>query len=191
MGHNIKYYSYPASTDTRTINTELDNYARKATWQEGGHGLHSPIRFIDHTLDSYEEAAEYIKNHDKGWYDQLAVKYRTIPNGKTSKKIEELRVKLSDARRDYHTLNSEIAAKSFKADYVGCKHCGSKINRTYIKTNFCPVCQSDMRSETTQKKLQTLKAKIEKIEQELKDAEKAFVQKNAEVFWLVKIEYHT
>ena len=191
MGHNIQYYSYAASSDTRKIAAEMNEHVQNATWREGGHGLDSPIRFIDRTMADYEEAMEFIKNNDKGWYDQLAVKYRSIPQGKTSKKIEDLKAKLSAARQEHYALNSEIAAKSFKADYVGCRHCGSKINRTYIKSNFCPVCHGDMRSDTTQKKLQTLAAKIKKLEQDLREAEKAFAAKYSEIFWLVKIEYHT
>lgn len=191
MGHDIKYYTYPANANKEQINAELHEYARKATWQEGGSGLCSPIRFIDKTMADYDEAMEYLRSVDRRNYDQLAVKFKRIPKGKTSKKIEELRARLSDVRKERYALDRVIAAQSFKADYVGCRHCGSKINRTYIKSNFCPICHGDMRSDTTQNKLNALSAKIEKLEKELQSEERALAAKSSEVFWLVKIEYHT
>ena len=191
MGHNIERYSYAIGTSKSAIEAELNERVRKITWQEGGHGLYGPIRFIDEVLPDYEAAVEYINQHDKGWYDQLAVKYKNVPHGKTSKKLQDLKTKLSTAYQEYRTLDSVIAAQSFKADYVGCKHCGSKINRTYIKSNFCPICRTDMRSDTVQKKLSSMKAKIDKLNEDIKAEERSLAAKSNEVCWLVKIEYHT
>lgn len=191
MGHNIQYYTYPVNTSKEKIESELQEYAQKATWQEGGGGLHSPIRFVDRIMANYDEAKEFLENNDRGFYDQLAVKFKQIPKGKTTKKIDNLKAKLSSVRQERYTLNSVVAAQSFKADYVGCRHCGSKINRAYIKSNFCPICRGDMRSDTTQKKLKALSDKIEKLEEELQKEERALATKTSDIFWLVKIEYHT
>ena len=191
MGHNIEHYSYREGSDLKKIVAGIDEHVRHATYREGGHGLISPIRFVDKVMADYEEAMDYIKQNDRGNYDQLAVKYRKLPQGKTSKKIEDLKEKIKAVRQEYIALNSEIPAKSFKAEYIGCRHCGSKINRTYIKSNSCPICHGDMRSETTMKKLESLRAKIEKLSADLQIEERKLAEKFGEIYWLIKIEYHT
>lgn len=191
MAHNVEYYTYPAKTNTAKINAELQAYASNATWKEGGGGLSSPIRFIDRTLEDYQAAEDFLKQNDNGWYDQLAVKYRQPKAGKTTKKLESLKAKLEEARKERQALNQEVPAKNFKADFVGCRHCKSKLNKAYIETNFCPVCHGDMRADTTLKKLQALSEKIQKLETDIQAEERALTEKYAEIFWLVKIEYHT
>lgn len=47
------------------------------------------IRWLDHVCDTPEEAEEYISSHDKGNYDQSAVKFRdtnSIPTSSAKKK---------------------------------------------------------------------------------------------------------
>ena len=70
-----------------------------------------------------------------------------------------------------NALNNHVAAKDFKSEFVGCKHCGSKINREYIKSNACPVCRGDMRSDTTQKRLENMRAKVNRLRNDIKDEE--------------------
>ena len=73
MGHNVKHLDYHCSVSQRQVQKRLDNYVACEDWQEGASGLPNPIRWIDRLCKSRDEAMEYIKSHDRGWYDCLAV----------------------------------------------------------------------------------------------------------------------
>ena len=191
MSHNIQYFTYTERKSLTAIQNELNDYVKKATWREGGHGLDGNIRFIDKVMPDYQAASDFISQNDKGWYDCLAVKYKEVPRGKSTKKLEELHERLKVADKEYTQLNNYVAAKDFKSEFIGCKNCGSKINREYIKSNACPVCRADMRSETTQKRLEAMRAKVNKLRNDIKDEERKLAEKHGQICWLVKIEYHT
>ena len=91
MAHNIRHLDYHCSRSQREIQKRLDNFVACEDYEEGAVGLPNPIRWIDRVCKNREEAEEYIKSHDRGWYDCLAVKY------KMSRKIYWL-VKI-----EYHT----------------------------------------------------------------------------------------
>lgn len=77
MAHNIKHCSYHCSVSQKWVQKSLDQYVANEDWQEGASGLPQPIRWIDHTCKNLEEAEKYIKDHDRGWYDCLAVQYKS------------------------------------------------------------------------------------------------------------------
>ena len=191
MSHNREYRTYTERKSEKAITEEINSYVKQATWREGGGGLYGRIRFIDKVFPDYDSAYQYIQQNDRGDYDNLAVKYREVPRGKSTKKLEELHEKLKIAYNDYEKLNNYVAAKDFKSEFVGCKNCGSKINREYIKSNACPVCRADMRSDTTQKRLEAMRAKVNKLRNDIKDEEKKLAEKHGQICWLVKFEYHT
>ena len=193
MSHNKEYRTYTERKSEKAITDEINAYVKKATWREcgGGGGLYGRIRFIDKVMPDYDSAYEYISQNDRGDYDNLAVKYKEMPHGKSTKKLDELKEKLKVAYNDYEALNNHVAAKDFKSEFVGCKHCGSKINREYIRSNACPVCRGDMRSDTTQKRLENMRAKVNRLRNDIKDEEKKLAEKHGQVCWLVKFEYHT
>lgn len=92
-----------------------------------------------------EDAEEAISRIDieNGLYDDcIAVKFRKVEEDRN------LRAKACAAWAAYHEAENVVVAKSFKAQLVGCKKCGSRLNREYLKSNFCPLCRADMRSET-------------------------------------------
>lgn len=191
MSHNINYSIYSISVKEKTINEEINEYVKKATWEEGGHGLLNPIRFIHQVLPDYESAKEFIEKQDKGWYDNLAVMFKQLPKNKTSKKLDTLKEKLNETVKTHNELDKMVIVSTFKAEYIGCKHCGSKLNKNYLKTNYCPLCHNDMRSETVLKKINILKEKITNIRKEIKLEEQKLNEKYGECKWLVKFEYHT
>ena len=53
-------------------------------------------------------------------------------------------------KRKYEEYEREHSVLAFKAAYVSCTKCGSKLNREYLKSDTCPICRTDMRSDTTQ-----------------------------------------
>lgn len=192
MSHNIKYYTYPQNCNKRAVEDEINAYVKRATWEEGGNGLPASIRWIDSNVyDSYEAAEQAIKSYDSGWYDQIAVLYKELPRSVTNKKIESLEERISETWKQLSALDKEVAVKTFKAQLVTCKGCNSKLNKDYIKGNFCPLCRTDMRSETTQKRLAAMREKHKTLQNELLKEREALAAKKGTIKWLVKIEYHT
>ena len=190
--HNIEYYTYPENCTKKKVESELNTYVTQQTYQEGGHGLDRPIRWLNvGPLPDYDAAVAAIKSYDRGWYDQLAVRYRELPANVSNKKIEELKNKIAETYKTLSSLDREVAVKNFKAQLVTCKKCGSKLNKDYLNSNFCPLCRTDMRSDTTQKRIAALRQKHQELQEVLRKEQAALAAKKGKVMWLVKIEYHT
>ncbi len=191
MSHEIMHWTYPYNCDKRKVSAEIDEYVRKKCWEEGSSGLYGCIRWIDSTTyNSYNAAVEAINSIDRNNYDQLAVPFLELPHGVTSKKIESLKIKIKETYKQYNALNGEVAIKSFKAQYVACKGCGSKLNKDRLNSNFCPLCRTDMRSETTQNKIKALYQKWQDLQVELRKEEETLATKKGVKKWVVKFEYH-
>lgn len=195
MSHNIRYAEYPENVNRKKVQADWDNYVRHEDWQEGANGLPGQIRWIENEiLGSEEEARAYINEHDNGWYDQIAVRFKEVKTVK-SKKYEELSEKLMELRKDYNRRNSIYYATTVKSEFVGCKSCGSKLASKYIQsTNKCPLCKSDLRSPTTLSSLERLSERIKEVEKLLREEKQKLNKKsenNTTIKWLVKIEYHT
>lgn len=192
--HNIEYYSYPVTKKQTAIESELQAYAKRQTYGEGGGGLYHSIRWLDYVCDDYESAQKFLESNDKGWYDQLAVKFKHFDKPLSSKRLDELKAQLSEINRKLRELESYVPFKEFKAQYVSCKNCGSKLNKDYIKRNNCVVCGYDMRSDTTKNAISRLTEKTKSLDKAIQEEEKKLAlkkAKEAKVYWLVKIEYHT
>ena len=74
--HNINFFDYHCSVSKKAVQRSLDNYVAREDEGEGATGLLSPIRWINRLFKNREEAYEFIKSHDRGWYDSLAVQYK-------------------------------------------------------------------------------------------------------------------
>ena len=198
MGHSIQFYEVEVSKGKKG----QDEIERLANYEAEEYGdyrspLGSAIRWIDITYDSYEEAESAILNtHDKGWYDQLAVKFKSYePKEKTKAIItqEERLVKLKEDLKSYFDKN---ALKYKKTQYVGCKNCGSKINKEYISEahhywNKCNVCNHSLASETSLNTIENKREKIKELEKRIEEMISKNNQKGkATLKWLVKTEYH-
>ena len=189
MGHNILHRNYPQNVDKKEVQRDLDNYAAHEGWQEGVSGLSNPIRWVNFICDSYDDALAYIESHDNGWYDQLAVMYRVAP--KKNEKAMKLEAAEKAAYQKYAELGRVLYVNTVTSAFIGCKRCGSKLNRTYIKKNTCPLCGEDFRSDTTKSRIQAAKKKWESAKQNLDGYLRSESQKSKEIRWLVKVEYHT
>lgn len=191
MGHEIMHWTYPYNYNKRDIVNEIDEYIKKKCWEEGSGGLYGSIRWIDETVyNSYNAAVEAINKMDRNNYDHLAVPYLELPHGTTSKKLEALKEKIRETYKQYNSLNGEIVVKSFKAQYVACKNCGSKLNKDHLNSNFCPLCRNDMRSESIQSKIKSLYQKWQNLQIELRKEEETLATKKGIKKWVVKFEYH-
>ena len=192
MGHNVMYETYPEKVNKASVQAEWDDHVRHANWQEGASGLPGSIRWIDHVCEDYEAAEQYIDAHDKGWYDQLAVKYRALKeNAKPSAKLTQLQEQLKKCQARLMECTQKIHYKDVKSAYIGCKNCGSKLSTKYINSNLCPLCRADLRPESTLNTINSLKSKQKELTKKIREEELKQLEKIAEIRWLVKIEYHT
>ena len=142
---------------------------------------------LDKVCDTEADARDYIKSVDKGWYDQIAVRFRVpVETAKT----KDLRNRLMAAREKAREADAVVHFVNAKAAFISCPHCKSKIAQPYIKTNFCPVCHADLRPASALEKAQKAIQKCRDLEEKLQQAERDAAKKGA-IKWLVKIEYHT
>jgi len=72
--HAIEYLDFSCRTSERTIYKECKRLADR----EGDYPnqLDSGIRFKDYVMKNRAEAENWIEQHDSGWYDNLAIKYK-------------------------------------------------------------------------------------------------------------------
>lgn len=202
MGHQIHYSSYPEKVNKKSVQRFWDDYAAHEDWQEGCIGLSRDIRWIDHVCESEEDAEAYISIHDRGGYDQLAVKYKDtsgIPT--TSATKERLIRQIESYRAKYAEYDKAHSVTNQKAILITCPFCNSKLAKAYlgkargrVRANGCPVCEAtDIRAEYVVKQLASFEEKIATWSTELKEEEKKLAKKvsnKAQIKWLVKVEYH-
>lgn len=133
--HMTEYFTYSEKKSKEKITAELNSYVSKRT---ENHECISKIRWMEGEKYVYpceEDAEEAISRIDleSGLYDDcIAVKFRKVEEDRN------LRAKACAAWAAYHEAENVVVAKSFKAQLVGCKKCGSRLNREYLKSNFCP-----------------------------------------------------
>ena len=187
MSHNIEHFIFNDNADKVKVEADLNNYAAMSNRGEGSTGLGSKIRWLNKICDSEADAHDYIESVDKGWYDQVAVRFRgPVETAKT----RDLQNRLLVARGKAKEVNAVVHFASAKAAFISCPHCKSKIAQPYIKTNFCPVCHADLRPASALDKVQKAAQKCRDLEEKLRQAERDAAQKG-DIKWLVKIEYHT
>ena len=173
MSHILSKLSFPEKTSKAIMVAECEEKARR----EGGQ-LHDPIRWIDRVFDDY---------------DQIAVKYRSydkIAPSATLTNLEQRRDAEIQKRIDYAKKHS---VSTFKADYVGCPSCGSRLKRELLSGEYCPLCRTDLRGKTTLDTLAKYSQNIEDLKKKISAEQKKLEAKNiknSKINWLVKIEFH-
>lgn len=79
--------------------------------------------------------------------------------------------------------------KNQKAAYIGCRSCGSKLNKDKLRGESCPLCYSDLRSATVLNRIDGFDKKKDELLSKI-EIEQVKQKKKAEVKWLVGYEYH-
>lgn len=184
--HNVVYFDYKADTDEKKITRDVLEYVNSSG---DCYGTNS-VEFNRHNIfNDREQAIEWIAENDHQWYGGFAVKYYDF-TGVSSKRVDELNQRLSEtiASKQEYIKNHSVLNR--KATYIGCPNCGSHLSRKHLKTNFCPLCHTDLRAETTQERIKKYESKEKEI-QKLIQAEKLKKKSKAKVKWLVKFEYHS
>ncbi len=192
MSHEIKYLSFDVETPKGRIDAEINHYVSGRTIEEGGHGLNDPIRWIDKIFDNYDAAYAYIESINKP-YDQLAVKYRVYPKIEPSATMLNLKKRLEAEHAKRVEYAAQHSIKTFKADYIGCPCCGSRLKKELLRGEKCVLCGTDLRSKTTLDTLARYSKNIEELDKKIKDEKcklEAKMIKASTIKWLIKIEYH-
>lgn len=192
MSHNIEYFDYDICKNPKDIEANLANYVRHETWQEGG--SMSPIRWLKQSpLPDRNAAEQFIKRHDKRWYDCLAVRYKEPV---MTQAIRDAQKAEAAAWKKYNDLGNEIYVTTLTSEFISCKVCKSKLNRKMlaipkigIPKNVCPVCHAELRPKSTLERIDRAKKAAEKASEHTNEV--ARKSKNQKVRWLVKIEYYT
>lgn len=194
MGHEIRHAVYPEDVNKKRVEQEWNERVRHICWEEGSGGLNRPIRWLDHICKDQEEAEAYIKSHDRGCYDQLAVKFREYPKVEPSKTLENLRKRRAAEAQKLSAYAKAHSVSSFKAEFIGCPNCGSKLKRELLRSEGCPLCRAELRSKTTIDTLSRYSWNICELDKQIRAEEKKLqekIVKKSKIMWLVKIEYHT
>lgn len=85
--HELRYLDYGEKATKENI---IKHCSRIAD-EEGdykGQITRDGIRFNNHVCDSYDAAYNWINNHDNGWYDNIAVRYKENDSIRWLVKIE-------------------------------------------------------------------------------------------------------
>lgn len=188
MGHCINYIVVDKKTSKNEILNDIREEVMHEDWAEGG-SYHEQLTWHDEKVYADDQSAhEAINRFDNGWYDDHAVLFRDTRNlenattRRLEKQIEETRQKMYDYIEANHV-------KDRKSTLIGCPHCGSKLSREYLVSNSCPLCRTDLRSDTVLSRIAGYKTKMSEWEKKIRDEKKKLGAK-APVKWLVKYEYH-
>lgn len=57
--------------------------------------------------------------------------------------------------------------KNYKSAIISCAKCNSKINKEYIPDYRCPICNADMRSESTIKRIDAHRKMLKRFRKKL------------------------
>lgn len=188
MSHNIKHATYPENVNKNKVQKEWDHYVKMEDWQEGSGGLPNKIRWIEDTIyASRSDAYAAIAKMDKGWYDQLAVKFYESDIDPSDHHWIDLNERMAAATKELENRKNILYPATLQSNLITCKNCNSKLARTYLNSNFCPVCNTDLRPESMKT---SIKAAKSKYDHRVSEIEK-YKSRHKKVNWLVKIEYHT
>lgn len=191
MGYVPEYFYFEENDSKENMLWRINNFLYSVSdgfrRLDSLNGIHW---YSKHICEDEEDAIDYLDEKEGNGRDDSAVRYKVLKSGtKFSKKYLELKNKFKDAELQYRTANQHIYARGLKSQYITCKICGSKMNKDYIKSNFCPFCNTDMRPETVRNKIAGYATKVKRIEYALKEEEKKIIDKNCAYMWLVKIWY--
>ena len=103
--------------------------------------------------------------------------------------MEKISDRISETAKKARAYAEEHSVKKLKAAFIGCPQCGSKLRREHLRSDFCPLCHTDLCSNTTLERLKRFRTVEEELREKLKQ-EQIKQKKLASVKWLVKFEYH-
>lgn len=167
-----------------------DSVLAKVRNSGDGYGTECIFFPTDKIFDTEEKAVDFIDDYcgDK-FYAGCAVKFYDYTNVKSTAKIIELRNKISENNKKKIEYIKQNSVKNQKAAYIGCRSCGSKLNKDKLRGESCPLCYSDLRSATVLNRINGFDKKKDELLSKI-ETEQIKQKKKAEIKWLVGYEYH-
>lgn len=185
--HNIHYITCAENANRKAIMAEIAEHA-----SQDGDGYSSRMTWHDNTkpFESEEKARAFIDAVDNGWYDDHAVRFIDYSGATETAKMKEYEAKVAELVKGEREYQQAHSVKTFQAEFIGCKSCGSKLSKKHLMGSICPLCRADLRSPTTLAKIKWYQDKITEYRQRI-EAEKRKQKSKAKIKWLVKYEYHS
>ena len=100
-----------------------------------------------------------------------SIKY--ICEAEDTEEINQMAAKLADMESRLVKYIEDHSVKTFSAKNIGCKKCGSSLAKEYLKSDICPLCGADLRSQTTIDGENQMKAKIDELKKKIMEARAA------------------
>lgn len=193
MGHIVGINDYSLKTSKSEIIADLNELvAQEGDYPESGIG---EIHWTDRRFDDYDEACEWLENHDGFYWCGTAI--CPAPNsGSTekTKKIDELISQIDETVKKVKELMN--APLKRKGDFTTCPECGSKLANSHLRLDArkCPVCSGQLGLASERNFIEKAKEKLKKLDekrQELLEKHKKTLKKSEkDLIRLVKYEFH-
>lgn len=175
MGAEFDYYEHNNNPTHEELHERWDEAVEEARYENGNGGYTGSFAekdglTIKTTVHAdYDSAMEELQNNPK-WGNAWAVPYNAkviIPKQNLSKKKESL----DKVLKELEQLKTDgiIAIRNTKSKTIGCKTCGSSINRKCVNSFNCNVCNARdaFMTPTLAKRIESKHIKTAKIRKDI------------------------
>lgn len=171
------------------ISSEVRHNADLEEFPNMGENVFPIKQLTSNVFDSEEDAEEYCNSKSHLWARNynVMVPFRDTSCAKNTKRIQTLEERKNKEIEKLTEYQKTHSIASFKSKLITCPKCESKINKNYIHNDICPLCRTDLRSDTTKTTLARYKSKIKKLEKEIVQ-EKAKQKEKLPIHYLVMYE---
>lgn len=190
MGHLIEYMDFPKKASKEDIFRSRAEFIEDNGDRDRGHLLSHDNGFTLHKdilCDTCDEAIEKIDSLDRGWYDDHGVLYKDYSKAGNSKAMQAMLDKRREIGKKKAEYISENHVKSRKSESVTCPKCKSRLTISYLGSDYCPLCRTDLRSDTVKNRIKSFDNRMAECD---KKYEELMKKRKYEERWLVKLEIH-
>lgn len=109
------------------------------------------------------QAEEYIENHHQKWDGAMAASFQYCENFKPSASLERKKAKvieLDKKKEDIFNTARNKFEQDRSSDFVTCKNCKSKLNRSKFNGVYCVLCDHTLFSAAVDNKIQRINDEI-------------------------------
>lgn len=99
-------------------------------------------------------------------------------------KVIDYNKKISKIRKQKDKYLKEHSVKNLKAEYISCRKCGSKLKISLLKSDYCPLCNTDLKSKSVLEHIKEYDNKIKSLLEEKEDCENDLIRKEKGSFEL-------
>jgi hypothetical protein len=176
-----------ANLDTRTYNTD-DKTDIRRRWdsdvEESQHSdgnsysgcigmFDSGIAFIREVFDSARQAYDYISENHQKWDNPLGVPFRIAGSKKVPSYVKNAKERYDKAQEKHRQIVEKVHQDilNAKSKFVSCKVCSSKLNRSFLRTVDCPICnKATLISKTGMQRIEKARQKTSEMLSAWKEA---------------------